>query len=134
MLFDNGGDETLFVERPEQYGKFSRGLELELDYETMTARKVWEYRHRPDHISATISSVQRLPNGHTLVNFGRRPVTLVEADEEGNNGVGHDRYQSVHGLPASVQSDGRRLNLRGDTHLSSGPVTNRQRIIEGGDK
>ena len=58
-------------------------VELELNMANMTATKVWEYRHDPDHISPTISGVQRLENGNTLVNFGRRPVTLVEVDERG---------------------------------------------------
>jgi hypothetical protein len=75
-MFDNGNF------RPE--GEYSRGLELELDFAAMTARKVWEYRHQPDIYSDRISNVLRLPNGNTLVNFGFQelpddPVVLVEA-------------------------------------------------------
>jgi hypothetical protein len=80
LLFDNGNY------RPE--GDFSRGLELALDFETMAARKAWEYRHQPDIFSSRISSVARLSNGNTLVNFGFRedpdePVLLVESRPDG---------------------------------------------------
>lgn len=80
LLFDNGNY------RPD--GDYSRGLELALDFETMSARKVWEYRHQPDIFSNPISNVARLPNGNTLVNFGFRevpdePLLLVEARPDG---------------------------------------------------
>jgi hypothetical protein len=80
LLFDNGNF------RPE--GEFSRALELELDFATMTARKVWEYRHRPDLYAARLSSALRLPNGNTVVNFGfpagpDEPVVLVETRPDG---------------------------------------------------
>lgn len=64
LLFDNGNY------RPE--GEFSRVLELELDFGTMTARKVWEYAPTPEIFSDKVSNVVRLPNGNTLVNFGFR--------------------------------------------------------------
>ncbi|MBA2446546.1 MAG: aryl-sulfate sulfotransferase [Chloroflexi bacterium] len=81
LLFDNGNF------RPE--GEYSRALELELDFATMTARKVWEYRHHPDIYADRLSNVGRLPNGNTLVNFGFRadgpdePLVLVEAGPDG---------------------------------------------------
>jgi hypothetical protein len=80
LVFDNGNYRV--------EGEFSRALELELDFATMTARKVWEYRHDPDILSDRISNVVRLPNGNTLVNFGWRvgpdePVLLVEIQPDG---------------------------------------------------
>jgi hypothetical protein len=88
LLFDNGDV------RPEaEGGVYSRALELELDFETKEARKVWEYRHSPDLLADFVSNAQRLPNGNTLVVFGVDPktpdiccrtFTLVEADREGN--------------------------------------------------
>jgi hypothetical protein len=80
LVFDNGRN------RPE--GEFSRALELELDVPTMTARKVWEYRHIPDVYASRMSSALRLGNGGTLVNFGWRtepdePALLVEAGQDG---------------------------------------------------
>ena len=81
LMFDNGRF------RPE--GDYSRGLELELDFSTMTARKVWEYRHQPDVFAWNRSNIDRLPNGNTLVNFSGNaptldePVVLAEARPDG---------------------------------------------------
>ncbi|MDD5702548.1 MAG: aryl-sulfate sulfotransferase [Dehalococcoidales bacterium] len=85
LLFDNGNF------RPEsEGGQYSRGLELELNFDTMEARKVWEYRHTPDLFAGAVCSVYRLDNGNTIVDFGYDDVndpdvfTLVESDPEGN--------------------------------------------------
>jgi hypothetical protein len=101
VMFDNGSF------RPE--GEYSRALELELDFATMTATKVWEYRHRPDVFSDRISNVLRMSNGNTLVNFGYRaddpaaPALLVEAQPDGSaawtqalkwNGTRASRYRT----------------------------------------
>ena len=95
LLFDNGDG------RPAaEGGQYSRALELTLDWESMTATKVWEYRHQvgtsgeaPIYKYADkVGAAQRLENGNTLVLFGvdfdptthltKNPavVTLVEAD------------------------------------------------------
>jgi hypothetical protein len=67
LIYDNG------LHRPT--GQYTRALELELDFTTMTARKVWEYRHDPDIFTAAVGRVVRLDNGNTLVNcgFGTNP-------------------------------------------------------------
>jgi hypothetical protein len=80
LMFDNGNH------RPD--GEYSRALELELDFGAMTARKVWEYRHRPDMFAYMMSSTVRMPNGNTLINFGFRetpddPLVLLEARPDG---------------------------------------------------
>ena len=62
LVFDNG------LHRPE--GQYTRALELELDFTTMTARKVWEYRHDPDLFTAAVGRVMRIDNGNTLINYG----------------------------------------------------------------
>lgn len=86
LLFDNGAT------RPAaEGGEYSRALELELDFESMEARKVWEYRRNPDLFANCCSSVERLSNGNTVLVFGSdhtvdvccRTITLVEADDEG---------------------------------------------------
>lgn len=79
LLFDNGNTRP-----PVDGGEYSRALELELDLETMTATKVWEYRHAPDLFSWCCSNVTRLPGGNTLINFFSLVHTLVEADNKGN--------------------------------------------------
>jgi hypothetical protein len=96
LLFDNGNF------RPDD--EYSRGLELELDLTTMTARKIWELRHDPDIYSDRIGNALRLPGGNTLVNFGfpvapSDPVTLVEATPDGRT-VWEQRL-SFRGWPTS---------------------------------
>jgi hypothetical protein len=94
LLLDNGDG------RPAaEGGLYSRALELALDWNSMTATKVWEYRH-PLSIGGApiykyadkVGSAERFDNGNTLVMFGadtdptnllpRDPqtFTLVEAD------------------------------------------------------
>ena len=93
LLFDNGNGRPV-----AEGGLYSRGLELALDWNTMTARRVWEYRHRLAGGNSTYKysnsqgAAIRLQNGNTLVLFGsdidpatlvaRNPqtFTLVEAD------------------------------------------------------
>ena len=85
LLFDNGN------RRPgKEGGQYSRALEMELDMATMTAVKVWEYRHEPDIFAGCCSSVDRLQNGNTLVVFGIQPgepccrsFVIVEVDPAG---------------------------------------------------
>lgn len=76
LLFDNGNF------RPDV--EYSRGLELQLDFVSMTARKVWQYRHVPDVFSGRLSNIVRLPNDNRLLNFGfqegpKEPLLMVEA-------------------------------------------------------
>ena len=79
LLFDNGNT------RPsEEGGEYTRALELKLDSETMTATKVWEYRHDPDLFNECCGYVTRLPGGNTVISFGFFNRTFVEADSEGN--------------------------------------------------
>lgn len=87
LLFDNGNTRPV-----SEGGEYSRALELELDFDTMEARKVWEYRNDPSLFAACCSNVTRLDNGNTVIIFGSnfqlgeccRTFTLVEADDEGN--------------------------------------------------
>jgi hypothetical protein len=64
---------------------------LKLDFTTMQATKVWEYRSSPDLFSSAVGSTVRLSNGNTVVDFGVDTVnetpavfTVVEADLQGN--------------------------------------------------
>ena len=95
LMFDNGNG------RPStEGGLYSRALELALDWNSMTAAKVWEYRHQIDTAGGVpvykyadkVGVAQRLENGNTLVWYGadidantllgKNPptFTLVEAD------------------------------------------------------
>ena len=86
LLFDNGNG------RPKtEGGEYSRGLELELDFGRMTARKVWEFRYNPDIFAGCCSIVYRLDNGNSLLVFGLnavdvccRPFTIIEVNPLGN--------------------------------------------------
>jgi hypothetical protein len=59
-MFDNGNS------RSPQY---SRAVEFALDAPNKTASTVWEYRHKPDRYSYWMGSVQRFPNGNTLIDW-----------------------------------------------------------------
>jgi hypothetical protein len=61
LLFDNGN-----LHSPS----YSRAVEYALDEQAMTATLVWEYRHDPDIFARTRGTVQRLPNGNTLIGWG----------------------------------------------------------------
>lgn len=95
LLFDNGNG------RPAgDGGQYSRALELTLDWDSMTAKKVWEYRHQVDagdgvpvyKYADKVGTAERLENGNTIVLFGAdidpatllaknpQTFTLVEAD------------------------------------------------------
>jgi hypothetical protein len=95
LLFDNGDG------RPSaEGGQYSRALELALDWGSMTAAKVWEYRHQAGASGGVsvykyadkVGAAHRLENGNTLVLFGAdidpttllakspQAFTLVEAD------------------------------------------------------
>jgi hypothetical protein len=63
-IFDNGNHKT---------PQYSRAVEFLIDTTTMTATKVWEYRHSPDRYAYAMGSVQRLPNGNTLINWSGNP-------------------------------------------------------------
>ena len=66
LLFDNGNFSSQYTGQPN----VSRAVEYQLDIEQMTATKVWEFIHPDLLFSPSISSVQRLENGNTLINFG----------------------------------------------------------------
>jgi hypothetical protein len=61
LLFDNGNL------KPNPY---SRAVEYQIDESNRTARKVWEFRHPENIVSTAMGSVQRLPNGNTVIGWG----------------------------------------------------------------
>jgi Arylsulfotransferase (ASST) len=82
LMFDNGNG------RPAaEGGLYTRALELALDWKSMTAAKVWEYRHPVGTSGGTpvykysdrVGAAQRLENGNTIVWFGADvdPTTLL---------------------------------------------------------
>jgi len=84
LLFDNGDGRPA-----SEGGQYSRALELALDWNSMTATRVWEYRHQVGSTSAgspvykyadKVGTAQRLENGNTIVWYGADtdPVTLQQ--------------------------------------------------------
>jgi hypothetical protein len=63
-IFDNGADKD------NTQRTYSRAVEYALDEENKTLTMVWEYRHEPDILAFTGGTVQRLPNGNTLISWG----------------------------------------------------------------
>jgi hypothetical protein len=64
---------------------FSRAIEYKLDEENLTATEVWEFRRKPDRFASGMGSVQRLPNGNTLIGWGfADTVGATEVDSLGN--------------------------------------------------
>jgi hypothetical protein len=102
LMMDNGNG------RPAaEGGLYTRALELSLDWESMTATKVWEYRHLITapaggsiyKYADKVGTAQRLGNGNTIVLFGAdinpatlapknpQTFTLVEADANAEAGA-----------------------------------------------
>jgi hypothetical protein len=79
LLFDGGDRER----RP-----YSRVVEYQVDETSMTATKIWDYRHTPDILASTMGSAQRLDNGNTLIGWGMSSMTgnpaATEVDAEGH--------------------------------------------------
>jgi len=78
ILFDNGNLKT---------EKSSRAVEYEINEVTKTVTKVWEYYHNPAIFTEAMGSVQRLPNGNTLIgwSFNNLNITCTELDPMFNN-------------------------------------------------
>ena len=85
LVFDNRAR----MPEEEGGGRYSRALELRLDFKNKTAVKAWEFSPEPRMHSHLVSSAYRLPNGNTLVNFGMSadraaiPIAIIEADARG---------------------------------------------------
>lgn len=64
-IFDNGNFHS---------PSFSRVVEFKIDTLTMTATKVWEYRHTPDYYTGWMGNAQRLANGNTFIDWADTPL------------------------------------------------------------
>jgi len=66
---------------------FSRACEYALDENGKTATLVWQYRNNPDYYAPAMGSVQRLPNGNTLIGWGATNPTLTEVRPDGSKAL-----------------------------------------------
>ena len=70
-LFDNGNNHNTW---------FSRAVEYQINYDTKTATKIWEYRHAPDILSRNQGSTQKLSNGNFLISWGGNQQDSTSSD------------------------------------------------------
>jgi hypothetical protein len=86
-VFDNGysahSDPQYDFSRP-----YSRAVEYVIDEVNKTARLVWQYRHSPDIITYNGGSAERLPGGHTVIQWGNDnsatpALAMTEVDADG---------------------------------------------------
>lgn len=79
-IFDNG----------EQFNpQSSRAVEYEIDEESLSAKKVWEYRPNPKIFTPSAGSSQKLDNGNTIMGWGNTNAVspkrdITEIDQNGN--------------------------------------------------
>ena len=64
------GNVTLFDNGVNHNPPISRAVEFELDESMKTVNLIWEYTHPDSVLGLAMGSVQRLPNGNTLINWG----------------------------------------------------------------
>lgn len=79
----SNGNLTLFDNGVYRVPRFSRAVEYEINEKKKTATLVWEQRHDPDVYGAATGSVQRLPSGNTLIQWGTTRPTLSEVTPDG---------------------------------------------------
>ncbi|MCB0711487.1 MAG: aryl-sulfate sulfotransferase [Ignavibacteriae bacterium] len=78
-LFDNGNNHSPL---------FSRAVEYQLDEANKTARLVWRYPMGDERYSFAMGSVQRLPNGNSMIGWGfpfagDRKIVATEVNADG---------------------------------------------------
>jgi len=83
----DNGNITLFDNGVTHSPPISRVLEYGLDENEKTAELVWDYIHPDSIIGLAMGSVQRLPNGNTLINWGtinNRGALITEVTNDKN--------------------------------------------------
>jgi hypothetical protein len=83
-IFDNGYAPAVpGMDRP-----YSRAVEYVIDEANKTAALVWQFRHDPEIITYNGGSVERVPGGHTIIQWGNDNtasprLAMTEADTNG---------------------------------------------------
>ena len=73
----SAGTLTIFDDGNFHTPPFSRAVEYRMDTTAKTVTMVWQFRHSPDVAAVAMGSVQRLPNGNTLIGWGATPDAAV---------------------------------------------------------
>ena len=85
LYFDNGNISGGGVTPSDR--TYSRAVEYQLDESNKVATLVWEFRHTPDISVPCTGSVERFPNGNTLIGWGCAiPTSGIIATEVSPNG------------------------------------------------
>jgi len=72
MLFNNGNLLS---------SQISRGMEYDINEQTMVATLIWNYQHMPSIYASSTGSSRRLENGNTLIGWGgSTPIGLTEVN------------------------------------------------------
>ena len=75
IMFDDGNFHS---------PQFSRAVEYTMDEQAKTVTQVWEFKHDPSMYAFAMGSVQRLPNGNTLIGWGMGlDAAVTEARPDG---------------------------------------------------
>ena len=85
ILFDNGNHSAQYTGE----GNISRAIEYQIDTSSMIVEKKWEFIHPDSLYGMSKGNVQRLPNGSTLINWGKNPIAnkgaiITEVDTNNN--------------------------------------------------
>jgi hypothetical protein len=75
LMMDNGNYRS---------PRYSSAVEYTLDERAKTVRLVWQYRHTPDVFAIAMGSVERLPNGNTLIGWGSSSPAISEIRPDGS--------------------------------------------------
>jgi hypothetical protein len=78
------GNYTFYDNGNRLVPSLSRALEVRIDEARRTATVVWSYRNTPDVYAPGFGSVQRLPNGNTLIGWGASTLTATEVKPDGS--------------------------------------------------
>jgi hypothetical protein len=83
ILFDNGIIGT---------AEYSRGVEYELEETDYTVRLIKEFKHDSNVMSLVTGHIQRLPNGNTLLGWGKNLENYVCTEYNSDGEVVNDLY------------------------------------------
>jgi hypothetical protein len=83
ILFDNGIIGT---------AEYSRGVEYELDETDYTVRLIKEFKHDSNVMSLVTGHMQRLPNGNTLLGWGKNLENYVCTEYNSDGAIVNDLY------------------------------------------
>ena len=116
ILFDNGNYHT---------PPASRAVEYSMDETNKTVTLLWQFAHTPEIDATAMGSVQRLPNGNTLIGWGSASPALTEVRPDGSIALElkfPDSVVSYRRVPLPVDAADGFVPRRDSPHRDSGDV------------